>query len=270
MNTSTIERPVTHTPAELRADYAQMCEYHADYGRSADRWPGSRLWFVPVTAYDVTATVSNGPTLAARLHEMALYQNDEHDAYVEYQTREGNDHSTISTYERDQLAALQQAELLGATADQRHKLRAIVEAEHTARAEVTQLRQQLAAQSVQLEALQQPLTTDDRRVWDIFGKAAAEADRQGYCSVYDQISAAVGIPNRDELREAGYLESPTWDVEFRVTSSAYVTVTVNAANYDEAARNARNEFSENDLLELADFDSENTETTFVDANRSES
>lgn len=263
MNTSTIERPVTHTPAELRADYTSMCAYHPDYGRSADRWPGARDWFRPVTAYYETAAVSSGPTLAARLHEMALYQNDEHDAYVEYQTREGNDHSTISTYERDQLAALQQAELLGATADQRHKLRAIVEAEHTARAEVTRL-------TAEVERLSAPLEMNDRRVWDIFGKAAAEADRQGYCSVYDQISAAVGIPNRDELRENSYLESPTWEVEFRVTSYAYVTVTVDAGSYDEAARNATDEFSADDLLELADFDSNNTETAFTDANRSES
>lgn len=114
--------------------------------------------------------------------------------------------STMTPGERDALAAQAQAELLGATADQRAKLRQIVTDRQTALARVTELEleRDLLRQNLQ-HAQAGDISADDSRLTSIWVKAAEEADRQGYCSVYDGIASTVGAPTRDELKEQGYL-----------------------------------------------------------------
>jgi len=178
------------------------------------------------------------------------------------------------TSEADTQAALRQAELLGATADQRRKLRGIVEEAQAAkraaeqaiaevevhRAQAAQLQEELTAERqrradavaladrAQTELNSTGAITDpaDRRVWEIFGKAAAEADKQGYCSVYDQISKAVGIPDRDTLKEAGFVPQRSWDVRTSVTVTFDVVVTVEADSESNAIESV-------DYMGMGDF-----------------
>ena len=160
------------------------------------------------------------------------------DAYAEKAAREAGrwedallapfeDKPILSTYEKDQQAALAQAEILGASADQRAKLRAIVEAEHTSRREVERLTSETVRLTTALQLATVPIEDpSDERLMPIFQKAAIEANAQGYCSVYDQISSAVGIPTRDDLVAAGYSlynERPG-RVEVQVTVSVWVDV----------------------------------------------
>lgn len=152
------------------------------------------------------------------------------------------------TAEQDTQAALRQAEILGATADQRRKLRTMVEERQAAQAEAARLAAQVEEMSrinanllnereqFRIAAEEPILDPSDKRVWDIFGRAAAEADEQGYCSVYDNISTNVGIPDRDALREAGYLGGAKKDYVFRVS----VVVEFNVYRSDLTEEQAEN------------------------------
>lgn len=127
--------------------------------------------------------------------------------------------------DRDARAAEAQAEILGANAEQRAKLRQLVTERRDALAQV-------ARYQTENELLRRPITdAEDERVLQLFADAAKEADRQGYCSTYEQIASAVGIPGRDRLRELGYLVG-RYNVDVLVTVRA--TVTVEASSDDEA------------------------------------
>lgn len=148
--------------------------------------------------------------------------------------------------ENKALPAEAQAELLGATADQRAKLRAIITARVTAERRVEELNREVQ------RLTNEQVEPSDRRVWALFGRAAAEADRQEYCNVYDQISSAVGIPNRDELRSAGYLPQRSYDVEVTVSLSVSTTITVEADDEDDADSQVR-DMSNRDIWEYLDL-----------------
>jgi hypothetical protein len=112
---------------------------------------------------------------------------------------------------------------------------------------VTQLRETVTQLQ---DAAELPITDPaDRRLWGIFGKAAKEANRRGYCGHYDQISEAVGIPTRDELQEAGYLEPGRYDVTTKVTFE--VTITVEAEDEYDAVSTV-DAMSDAHLWELID------------------
>lgn len=165
----------------------------------------------------------------------------------------------VVQFDQDTEAALRQAELLGATADQRAKLRDIVTARFDAvraLATMTERAQAATVRALRAEAAAAEDITDpsDKRVWGIFGDAAKESKRQGYCSVYDQISEAVGIPTRDTLGSAGYLDPSRYDVEVEVTFTQRVTVTVDADSYDAAIR-AGDEMSHRDIWDYLSVDS---------------
>ena len=163
---------------------------------------------------------------------------------------------TVVPLDQDTEAALRQAELLGASVDQRAKLRAIVTARITAESHALELgRQLVVAQQALTVAQTEPITDpSDKLVWGIFGDAAKESKRQGYCSVYDQISEAVGIPTRDTLNEAGYMDPSRYDVEVEVTFTQRVTVTVDADSYDAAIR-AGDDMSHRDIWDYLSIDS---------------
>lgn len=109
-----------------------------------------------------------------------------------------------------------------------------------------------------------PIEVSDPRLTPAWVKAAQEADAAGYCSEYDRIAGAVGFPTRDELRERGDIEDPTWEVEVYVdfewtethTDRQLVTYIVQAGNSSQAvdeARDAFNSESENDTFERAEI-----------------
>jgi hypothetical protein len=152
-------------------------------------------------------------------------------------------------FDQDTEAALRQAEMLGATADQRNKLRAIVTARITAERELATAREALA----RAEA---PITdAQDRRIWPVLGQAATEADRQGYCSTYEQIAGAVGMPDRDTLKDLGFAQGKAVPgrVEVYLHYSVWVEVDdiedfdLSQSEVDEAARRyIQNDLNSND------------------------
>jgi len=190
-------------------------------------WNGDPTFLTRLSQDDYAASIAKG------IYNEAAIANDEHDAHkLNESTVVGVD--TAAIVARDNEAALRQAELLGATADQRRKLRTIVEERAAAQREVEALK-------AEVERLKnEPITGDDRRVWPLFGRAADEADTQGYCSVYEQISNAVGIPTRDELKEEGYA---TMAVDYEATYDVTFTFSVRVGlgeyrSSDEAMRDA--------------------------------
>lgn len=192
-------------------------------------WMGLPSWFNADTseaypAHHVEGFYSqadrNRYESAAAIRDEAYRINDEYRAVEVVE----------SLADRDARAAQAQAEVLGATADQRAKLRQIVEERQAAQAEVTRL-------AAEVTRLGQPITdAEDTRVLGLFASAAEEADRQGYCSTYEQIAGAVGIPGRDRLRELGALPQRRFRFEVRVT--AYVTVDAEGDNESDAWDNA--------------------------------
>jgi len=183
--------------------------------------------------------------LASVLFAMALNEqrNRQHtDAIAEQNYRLAH---PVITAEVDTLKAQQQAEALGATAAQTAKLRELVESKAAAVRRVDELERELA--------LSQGRITNylDPRIAHIFGEAAQEADKQGYCNVYDQISDAVGIPTRDVLRAEGFMPVKRYDVRVLVRFDTYVNVTVEAGSEDEAIQEADG-MSHTDLFEYFD------------------
>lgn len=88
-----------------------------------------------------------------------------------------------------------------------------------------------------LTQAQAPISdSQDERLHPVLARAAVEADEQGYCSVYDQISNAVGFPDRNELRGLGAIEDPTWTGDLDVSFNVTVRVTL-PASYNVSARN---------------------------------
>lgn len=246
--TETLVRPVTHTPAELRADLATIRSYSRNYFPNGDHsWAGSRDWWA---SPDSRILVASGSGLTARLIEVAHFENDWHDALIENQTRErvGTFSIGIIPEEEDwtQIDGEIHAEFPGPIQDQKlAKLR-----------ELAKERQNLRRRVVELETERHAEIMDpkDPRMAPLLAKAAKEADTQGYCSVYDQISNAVGFPTRPELAAHGYLTS-TYDVEVRIElEPQFVTVQVEAASSLDAKEEVMRNWSASDLAEYLGSD----------------
>ena len=145
----------------------------------------------------------------------------------------------VVEFDQDTQAALVQAELLGATADQRAKLRAIVTARVTAERQSAELQVQLRDMRRQLAtANEEILDGHDSRTMQLFANTGAVADAQGLCSVYDQIARESLIPTRPELADAGYVgETAERDyyVTVNVTVDVSTSVRVTARDSDSAA-----------------------------------
>lgn len=77
-----------------------------------------------------------------------------------------------------------------------------------------------------IEAQVESLDGSDLQYLPIMVRAAVEADRAGYCHVYDEIASSVGAPTRDELKEAGLLPLD------RFTVNVTRTVRVNVGEID--------------------------------------
>lgn len=223
--TSTAVRPVTHTPAELRADLATILSYHREYFPNGDAgWAGLRDWW---GAADSSRSVGLGDGLAARLIEAAYFENDFRDALAEQSFRTAT-FPPIGEPEQDwsQIDGEIHDEFPGPIQDQKlAKLR-----------QLALERQNLRRRVVELETERHAVITDpkDPRMLPLLVAAAEEANMQGYCTVYDQISSAVGFPTREELQSLGYL-TRSYDVQVQVFfDSQFVTVQVEAADEEEA------------------------------------
>lgn len=251
----TLVRPVTHTPAQLRVDLQEIRSYSRDYFPNGDHsWAGSRSWWAMA---DSSRTVSNGGGLTARFIEAAHFENDWHDALKEDAEHSNPFTSSIGIIpdepEEDwtQIDGEIHAEFSGPIQDQKlAKLR-----------ELAKERQNLRRRVVELETERHAEITDpkDPRMAPLLAKAAKEADTQGYCSVYDQISNAVGFPTRPELAAHGYLTS-TYNVEVRIElEPQFVTVQVEAASSLDAKEEVMHNWSASDLAEYLGSD----ESTFT-------
>lgn len=161
----------------------------------------------------------------------------------------------VITPEVDTEAAQAQAEALGASDAQRAKLRAIIQARVDAERKVAELTRELDA----------PITADDKRVWPIFAEVAKAAQANSYCSEYDRMSVEAGIPDRDELRGAGFIIDPSdWyaNVSIRVERTETVRVFLGRFANEEDATEAANQigiWSVNNAAaeqEVVDFDRE--------------
>lgn len=202
-------------------------------------------WDYPGTPFSEWLRRGDG-TAVAVWHE-AQWDDVLFDAYAENERRALATPAPVelSAAERDLQAAQRQAELLGASADQRAKLRTIVEERATAQRE-------LAAARAEIARLSGPVAADDDRLTPIWVSAAEEANRQGYCSVYDGIAQHVGAPSRDELSEMGYL-SHDYRVEVRFEGTTYITV--EAASAEEAISEVRDNWDYADIArEIEDID----------------
>lgn len=114
------------------------------------------------------------------------------------------------------------------------------------------------AEAAQLRARVDELTTalqrerssdidkDDPRVRHLWVTAAETARDEGFCPEYDRLARSMGIPDRNELL------SRHWDVEVEVTMTYMVSVCVEAANYDEAIREADSMHSSDIMSALSD------------------
>lgn len=242
--TETLVRPVTRTPVELRRDLATIRDYSRNYFPNGERtWAGSSGWWADA---DSSSHIVHGSGLVARLIEAAHFENDWHDALIEDQTR-----SRVGTFsigiipdEEDwtQIDGEIHAEFPGPIQDQKlAKLR-----------ELAKERQNLRRRVVELETDRHAEITDpkDPRMLPLLVKAAQEADTQGYCSVYDQISNAVGFPTRDEMNAQGYL-THTYDVNVQVYMTQRVTVQVEATDEQNAMRSVMN-WGTSDIAEYVD------------------
>jgi hypothetical protein len=87
-------------------------------------------------------------------------------------------------------------------------------------------------------------------VWVAAAQAAIEAD---FCSEYDRMARIIGAPTRDDLRDAGLL-----DTEFTVTGTRTVTITVEipfSTTYTAARPgDVRREFSVEELGDVDGYD----------------
>jgi len=92
--------------------------------------------------------------------------------------------------------------------------------------------------------------------------AARAADDAGYCPVYDEIARTIGGPTRDELREAGLL-----DTVFTVEGTRTVTLTVRIPFSSEytAARpgDVRRNFDADELGEVSHYDIRDALTNYA-------
>lgn len=242
---------LTNTFATLEGVTGRSFEYAKARDAEYLRWYAARIEQNDESHLSTCGTCS----AVSAMYESAYAEHQDHSALgriAEWETELLQGVDTAEIARRDSEAALRQAELLGASADQRAKLRTIVEERLAAQKRAAELSEQVATLQAQLDA---PITDPkDRRVWGIFGKAATEANEQGYCSTYEQISEAVGIPSRNELADAGYLELPSYDVRVAVTWTTYETVTISAKNADEAVEQV-DEMSDRDLWEYLDASS---------------
>ena len=163
----------------------------------------------------------------------------------------------VPEFDQDTEAAFVQAELLGASADQRAKLRAIVTARINAERTVETLVRELASTRQALNTANEDiLDGHDPRTMQLFANTGAVADKQGLCSVYDQIARDSLIPTRPELADAGFVgetASRDWDVSVSVTVNMSATVTVNAESEEDAAEQVQ-QMSNRDIWDSLDPD----------------
>lgn len=97
------------------------------------------------------------------------------------------------------------------------------------------------------------LSPMDVRLVPMWVAAAREADEREYCHVYDNIAETVGAPSRDDLREAGYLDS---DFDVEATRTVTLTVTLSATTTYTAARpgDVRRNITADDFGEVDQYD----------------
>ena len=179
----------------------------------------------------------------------------------------------VPEFDQDTEAAFVQAELLGASADQRAKLRAIVTARINAERALTESRTQLADMRQQLAVANEDiLDGHDPRTMQLFANTGVVADKQGLCSVYDQIARDSLIPTRPELADAGYVgEGAVRDyyVTVSVQINVQTSVSVTARSEDEAAEQVqqmdnRDIWDNLDLGDTSHYDIESFETGDVE------
>ena len=179
----------------------------------------------------------------------------------------------VPEFDQDTEAAFVQAELLGASADQRAKLRAIVTARINAERTVETLVRELASTRQALNTANEDiLDGHDPRTMQLFANTGAVADKQGLCSVYDQIARDSLIPTRPELADAGYVgEGSETDYYVQVTVSINVmtSVSVTARSEEEAAEQVdqmsnRDIWDNLDLSNTSHYDIESFETGDVE------
>ena len=179
----------------------------------------------------------------------------------------------VEQFDQDTQAALVQAELLGATADQRAKLRAMVTARVTAERERDTLRARLTSVQQALDtANEEILDGHDPRTMQLFANTGAVADAQGLCSVYDQIARESLIPTRPELADAGYVgETAEHDYYVTVNVTVYVSTSVRVTARDEDSAAAmvgnmdnRDIWDNLDLGNASYYDISNVETGDVE------
>jgi hypothetical protein len=100
---------------------------------------------------------------------------------------------------------------------------------------------------------EESLTASDVRHLPLWIAAARAADEADHCGEYDQIARAVGGPSRDDLRDAGFLDST-----FTVEGTREVTLTVRIPFTSEytAARpgDVRRNFDSDELGEVDMYD----------------
>ena len=179
----------------------------------------------------------------------------------------------VPEFDQDTEAAFVQAELLGATADQRAKLRAIVTARINAERALTESTRQLASVRQQLATANEDiLDGHDPRTMQLFANTGAVADKQGLCSVYDQIARDSLIPTRPELANAGYVgegASRDYYVTVSVSVNVSTSISVTASDEDEAARmvsdmDHRDIWDSLDLSSASHYDISDVETGDVE------
>ena len=263
----TTVRPVTLSLSEVREN---LNSYTTSWNDNSVPWRGtdSTSWNNNPnegrTFYSHLALYVNGG-LSSHIVDTALVENDQRDALAENLVRYPSHWEDAllapvegAPFDQDTEAAFVQAELLGASADQRAKLRAIVTARITAERALTESTRQLAEVRNQLAVANEDiLDGHDPRTMQLFANTGAVADKQGLCSVYDQIARDSLIPTRPELADAGYIgEGVETDYYVSVTVQISVTtsVSVTARSKDEAAQQV-DEMDSRDIWENIDFGS---------------
>ena len=261
----TTVRPVTLSLSEVREN---LNSYATSWNDNSVPWRGSdsTSWNNNPnegrTFYSHLALYVNGG-LSSHIVDTALVENDQRDALAENLVRYPSHWEDAllapvegAPFTSDDEAALVQAELLGASADQRAKLRAMVTARILADRQAIELRAQLADVRNQLAVANEDiLDGHDPRTMQLFANTGAVADKQGLCSVYDQIARDSLIPTRPELADAGYVGDRgerDYYVTVSVTVQVQTSVSVTASDENEAAEQV-GQMSHRDIWEYLDL-----------------
>ncbi len=102
---------------------------------------------------------------------------------------------------------------------------------------------------------------NDSRVRHIWVAAARAADEENFCGEYDRLAEALGVPTRDDLREAGELDS-TYTVRTLVTIEVNLEVETSS---EDAAIDAIDRLSIAELREKLGNVCEEVHQTEIDS-----